>query len=150
MLTEERCDLLRSIVETRSCQRVAQRFKEPLAKPAVVSQGSGWGNKRQVEASNLREKHLGEIWGFSLDNFGYAVNCELSFTTLTEDSTAPLTDANEHWRRELDDWRALLAPFSWKNSRAPVMSPLPSQKFGSGAGEVTTRYCNNTATFDIR
>lgn len=68
----------------------------------------------------------------------------------TEDSAAPLTDANEHWRRELDDWRALLAPFSWKNSRAPVMSPLPSQKFGSGAGEVTTRYCNNTATFDIR
>lgn len=76
--------------------------------------------------------------------------CELSFTTLTEDSTAPLTDANEHWRRELDDWRALLAPFSWKNSRAPVMSPLPSQKFGSGAGEVTTRNYNKTATFDIR
>ena len=34
----------------------------------------------------------------------------------------PLTDANEHWRHELDDWRALLAPFSWKNSRASVMS----------------------------
>ncbi|CAL1168117.1 unnamed protein product [Cladocopium goreaui] len=65
MLTEERCDVLRLVVEIRSCERVAKRFK---------------GQK------------------------------------------VPLTDANEHWRHELDDWRALLAPFSWKNSRASVMS----------------------------
>eukprot|EP00435_Cladocopium_sp_Y103_P021108 s932_g5.t1 len=65
MLTEERCDVLRLVVEIRSCERVAKRFK---------------------------------------------------------DQKVPLTDANEHWRHELDDWRALLAPFSWKNSRASVMS----------------------------
>lgn len=54
-----------------------------------------------------------------------------------EDSKTPLTDANEHWRLELDDWRALLAPFSWKNSRAPVMSPLLKNLL---LGQVTTRY----------
>ena len=42
--------------------------------------------------------------------------------SLRKDRMVPLTDANEHWQHELDDWRALLSPFSWKNSRASVMS----------------------------